>query len=387
LALGVVFALAFASPVPVRAQTYSVLYNFETLNGSASTSTLLMDRAGRLYGTLDSDTGSVFQVRRAGSGWVLDRLRGFGLGRGQDPVDFGGLTTDPDGSLYGTTVGNAGLGTVFKLSPPPTACTTALCSWDLTVLYEFAAQVGLYAESNVVFDAAGNLYGTAKEGGANGGGSVYELSPSDGGWTATAIYSFDYSAFPSAGVVMDGSGNLYGVAPFGRNGNLGLVYRLTPSGSGWTEHDLYQFAAGGADGLYPTGGLIFDAAGNLYGSTMNGGTEGGGTLFELSPSNGGWTLTTLCNFAGNGGPVSPLTMDAIGNLYGTTEFDGNGLGSVFKATRSGGKWTCNDLYDFELGTGGNTPIAGVTLDASGNLYGTTSEGGTNNDGVVWKITP
>lgn len=139
------------------------------------------------------------------------------------------------------------------------------------------------------------------------------------------------------------------------------------------------------------GGLIFDSAGNLYGSTSYGGSGGGGTIFELSPSSGGWALSTLCSF-GNGppgsfGPQSALTLDAAGNLYGTTYGNGSFFdGMAFKATRSGSNWTCTDLFDFN-GDFGLFPIGGVTVDANGNLYGTASETESHDSGVVWEITP
>jgi uncharacterized repeat protein (TIGR03803 family) len=140
---------------------------------------------------------------------------------------------------------------------------------------------------------------------------------------------------------------------------------------------------GGSDG-----GLIRDSSGNLYGTTLSGGTNGGGTVYELSPSNGGWTFTTLYNLSGNAGSYAVLTMDAAGDLYGTTTGDGiYGHGNVFKLTPSNGDWTYTSLHDFTGGSDGGTPFGQVTLDASGNLYGTASVGGANDAGVVWEITP
>ena len=302
-------------------------------------------------------------------------------------MNYGGLTIGPDGNLYGTTQ-EGGLmdcysdtcGLVFRLQPPASACTSALCLWSVTVLHQFSnSPDGAFPESNVIFDASGNLYGTTPN------GSAYELTPSSGGWNETVI---PYDGSASAGFVMDRAGNLYGVGIPGSQGHGG-VFELTPSPSGWTETVLYSFTDG-SDGTNPVGGLILDSAGNLYGSTTHGGTGGGGTIFELSPSGSDWTLHTLCSFVGNPqnfGPQSPLTMDAAGNLYGTTMSDGHGVGTVFKATNSGGSWSCTDLYSWELGPNGGYPIGGVTLDANGNLFGTTSEGGTHGRGVIWEITP
>jgi uncharacterized repeat protein (TIGR03803 family) len=140
---------------------------------------------------------------------------------------------------------------------------------------------------------------------------------------------------------------------------------------------------GGSDG-----GLMRDSAGNLYGTTLTGGDNGGGTVYELSPSNGGWTFTTLYNFSGNGGSFAVLIMDAAGNLYGTTIGDGAyGQGNVFKLTPSNGSWIYTSLHDFTGGSDGSQPYGQVTLDANGNLYGTASIGGPDNKGVVWEITP
>jgi len=139
-------------------------------------------------------------------------------------------------------------------------------------------------------------------------------------------------------------------------------------------------------------GLIFDQAGNLYGSASSGGSGNGGTVFELMPSNGNWNFNLLYSLSGSGGsrngPLRSLTMDAAGNLYGTTYSDGAyGAGSVFKLKPSNGAWTYTDLYDFTGGDDGANPYGGVTLDANGNLYGTTAFGGASDAGVVWEITP
>jgi uncharacterized repeat protein (TIGR03803 family) len=384
--------------IAAQAQTYTVLHYFNGSDGSYPTSTLIFDRAGNLYGTTASGgeqgNGVVFQLKRTPSGdWIYTPIHKFNLNDGSVPLDYGGLTLAPDGTIYGTTnYGgmegcdiNGYCGTVFRLQPPPTACTTALCSWLLTTIYEFNPQSGThYPDGSLIFDAAGNLYGTAGIRYGTYNSDVYELTPAGGNWIQNS-YSLDAGTY--AGLIFDNAGNLYGV---GSAGLFGVVFKLTPSGSGWTKTILYNFTNQN-DGAYPFGGLIFDSAGNLYGSTSYGGSAGGGTIFELSPYGGGWNLTTLCSF-GNGqngyyGPQSALTMDAAGNLYGTTYGDGVFFdGMVFKATRSGNSWTCSDLFDFQSGLG-LFPIGGVAVDASGNLYGTASQSGVGNNGVLWEITP
>lgn len=259
---------------------------------------------------------------------------------------------------------------------------------------------------NVVFDQAGNLYGTTTSGGVQNCefgspcGVVYELTPSNGGWTESGLYSFQGGSdgdTPEAGVIFDQAGNLYDTTAYGGlacpGNGCGTVFRLAPSGPDWTEKVLYTFRDGG-DGANPEGGLIFDQSGNLYGTAANGGASDGGTVFELTPSSGNWTLALLYSLVGigNPGPFGNLTMDAAGNLYGTTAGDGAyGYGSVFKLTPSNGGWTYTSLHDFCSSgipcSDGAYPYGNVILDENGNLFGTASCSGPQGYGVVFEITP
>jgi hypothetical protein len=173
----------------------------------------------------------------------------------------------------------------------------------------------------------------------------------------------------------------------GANGN-GVVYMLSPAGSGWTQTVLYTFQ-GQSDGQNPVGGVVLDGKGNLFGGTFLGGVNGGGTVYELSPvRGGGYSLTTLYSFSTYYGPYSKLTLDASGNIYGTANGAGaHGLGSVFKLTFSNGMWTFSDLHDFAGGTDGASPYGSVAVDPHGNLFGTAAVGGSSNQGVVFEITP
>jgi uncharacterized repeat protein (TIGR03803 family) len=394
--------------VTAQAQTFTVLHTFSGgEDGANPLAGLTIDRAGNLYGTASLGGvgyGNVFKLAHQGSGWVLNPLYQFlGLPDGFFPearVVFG-----PDGTLYGTTFygGIAGsgclqggavqCGTVFHLRPAPTACTTALCSWTETQLHEFNNYPSLFWPNfgDLIFDQAGNLYGAAFSGGHAAGG-VFQLTPSNGGWTETDIYDFPArggGAQPAGGVIEDSVGNLYGTTsgePAG--GNYGSVYELTPSGSGWTVSTLYTFQ-NGSDGGAPRADLIMDSAGNLYGTTSVGGPGVGGTVWDLSPSGSGWNFSVIYSFPGSTfGPFSPVLMDAEGNLYGTTLAGGAyQQGSVFKLTHSNSSWTYTSLHDFTGDSDGRSPYGHLIFDASGNLYGTAGWGGSSGNGVVWEITP
>jgi uncharacterized repeat protein (TIGR03803 family) len=413
--MGVVFALTVVVTQAAQAQTFSVIHDFTYAQGGNSYGRLIMDRAGNLYGTASGDGslgyGMVFKMAHARSGWVLAPLYSFqGGGDGAYPV--GSLTFGPDGSLYGTTSqgggsycsGYHGCGTVFKLSPPPTACKTALCPWVETVLYSFTGgSDGSFPTGAVIFDPSGNIYGTAYYGGQSRQGCdegrcgvVFKLTPSGSGWTETAIHSFSGApdgANPSRELIFDGADNLYGTTYYGGYdaglcpSGCGTVFQLTPSGAGWTENILYNFT-GQNDGADPFCGLIFDRSGNLYGSTLfSQNFNDAGAVFALTPSNGTWTFTLL-HTLDTLGPQDTLAMDAAGNLYGAAtgrrEYT---PGLVFKLTASNGAWIYNTLHNFTFGSDGGNPFGSVVLDAAGDLYGTTWNGGAYGQGVVWEITP
>ena len=282
---------------------------------------------------------------------------------------------------------------------------------------------GIGPVSALIFDNAGNLYGTTQYGGTGictfntttpGCGTVFELSPKQGGgWVETILHNFvddgvDGTA-PQAGLILDAAGNLYGITTYGGSGNsfscaynpgCGTVFELSPvAGGGWTEKILHNFTQDGVDGIIPETSLIFDAAGNLYGVTDDGGANFYyGTVFELSPHAGGeWTETILHSFNNNGADgyyPQGVILDASGNLYGTTYNGGaNTEGTVFELTpAAGGGWTETILNSFgKTGFDGYNPYAGLIFDAAGNLYGTTNYGGggrTNSGGgTIFKLTP
>jgi uncharacterized repeat protein (TIGR03803 family) len=279
----------------------------------------------------------------------------------------------------------------------------AICGWASEAsLFQFTGTNGSGPQTGLIFDAAGSLYGTTFGGGPFGGGIVFKLAPMSGGHRKESIlYSFkggSDGALPSSDLVMDNSGNLYGVTYQGGgstncNGGCGTVFKLSPTSSGaWKESILHRFSSKG-DGAYPVGSVIFDAQGNLYGTTQYGGPSSRGTAFQLTPtSTVPWKETILHSFTGVNGdgffPLGGLVIDAAGNLYGTTSqglFTG---GIVFELTPgSNGLWTESILHTFIASGDGSFPVGGLTLDSSGNLYGTTSSGGSVAQGTVFEMTP
>ena len=401
-ALACVFVLTLISTQPAQAQTYTVLHSFSGGgDGSFPSAGLTIDAAGNLYGTAyfgGNGNGTVFELVHRNSRWMFATLYIFQGGH-DGALPGGRVIFGPDGSLYGNTVNGGGntFGTVFNLKPPVRTCLQVFCPWMINIIHTFTdigPTTGFAPMGDVVFDPAGNLYGTTSQGG-NGNGMAYKLTPSNGSWTGTVLSFLPGAGVPFAGLTLDQAGNLYGA---GYIPNSGTVYELTTPN--WNLDLLHVFSFN-VDGSDPFGGLIFDQSGNLYGGTLCGGANGEGTIYELSPSHGSWTRTTLYSFTTGdqnycGGPYATLVMDSAGNLYGTTHSGGAyKFGSVFKLTHANGAWTYTSLHDFCAGgipcTDGAYPFSNVIFDRQGNLYGTASYGGANSgefsSGVVWKITP
>jgi len=336
-------------------------------------------------------------VAWCGSYRILHEFQGFS----QDPSS--GLVADAAGNLYGTTGaggGHGNSGTVYQLSP-----TTGY-----HVIYSFSGPDGKGPGGNLLIDSAGNLYGVTGRGGSSpactdseGCGAIYRLSPpkNGGSWTEKTLYSFtggDDGYLPSAGLTFDSLGNLYGTTSEGGELACGVVFSLIASENDqWTENVLYTFTG---DGCGPEGGLTFDSAGNLYGTTPQTGIWGGGTVYELSPSQGGsWTYAVIHAFNPNVKdgvfPTASLVIDASGNLYGTTEGGGAfGAGTAFELTPNSGAWTETIIHHFGKDNDGSEPYSNLVFDTSGNLYGTTVHGGgTNNTcgtsgcGTLFKLAP
>jgi uncharacterized repeat protein (TIGR03803 family) len=275
-------------------------------------------------------------------------------------------------------------------------------AWATTtpkVIYSFGGGVdGEYTDTELVVDNAGNLYGTSVQGGTFGGGTVFELTPSGGGWTHTVLYNFTGGADggePYKGVTLDAQGNLYGTAVTGGGGSCeggcGVVYKLANTGGVWRQSVIHSFT-GGSDGSGPGAPLVLDKHGNLYGTTPTGGADGAGVVYEINRgSNGKWMLRVIHTFTGGvdglGGSASRMLLDAEGNLYGVNTVGGaNGFGNVFELTPNGTAWHLTTLYSFKDAPDGASPYGGVIFGKDGSLYGTTYYAGANDLGTVYKLT-
>jgi uncharacterized repeat protein (TIGR03803 family) len=350
-----------------------------------------------------SDAGTVFKLTPQSDGrWSETLLYSFcfaaNCSDGRNPAS--GMIFDDAGNLYGVAFygGANDAGAVFRLSPNSDG------SWSERVLHSFNGADGAFPSGGLVFDQTGNLYGVTNSGGMYRGGVVFFLTPNpDETWTEKLLYSFCAAQkcrdgqFPAGSLIFDQAGNLYGVTSSGGIYRDGVVFSLTPNSDGaWTQKVVHQFGHLSQDGGTPYAGLVVDAAGNLFGTTYSGGAHSRGTVFELRPTQQGlWKNKILHSFTGADGswPESRVIFDAKGNLYGTTTSGGDlndcaadgGCGVVFKLTqRADGEWLGTVLHRFHDRPGAE-PIAGVVLDAVGNLYGTTQGNGLSSEGSVYQI--
>jgi uncharacterized repeat protein (TIGR03803 family) len=449
--IALLIATALLASVSASAQelTFHALHDFVGSDGAFPFGNLISDSAGNIYGVAGGGgiqnsagcsgyqyiqtayCGAVFELGKTASGYTFHILHQF-TGGSDGGTPFAGLTLDAAGNLYGTAafggscVYAPGCGVVYELSP------TTSGPWTETVLYSFQdGNDGGVPESQLVFDAAGNLYGTT-EGGGSGScglgapcGVVFELSPTvSGPWTETVIYSFSSESDgmePQGPLVRDGHGNLFGTTPIGGSvGNncgypyygCGTVFEISPSTSGWIKTTLYTFL-GAADGAIPRGGVVLDSSGNLYGTAEQAGNANGcvynsnpgcGVVFTLRRgSSGEWTEQVIAAFEPNaesnpgrtgGVPAGSLVFDSAGNLYGTASQGGTGgSGVVFKLAKGSAKWTETELFTFNGRSYGGVPVSNVLI-SPGGLLGTTLAGGKLSDkycsgtcGLVFELKP
>ncbi|MFY9645383.1 MAG: choice-of-anchor tandem repeat GloVer-containing protein [Terriglobales bacterium] len=397
LTLSVLFTLLLTTSQPAQAQTETVLYNFSGGSGGADPGVgLTSDGAGNFYGSTNAGGlgyGTVFELSPNGSGgWNETVLYSFT--GGSDGASPGYVITDRLGNLYGTTElggayeGSNGFGVVFELS-------FVEGEWTETVLHTFAGGTdGQYPSNALAIDPAGNLYGTTYYGGSGGGygnGTVFEVSPSGDGWTEQVIYN--KATLDGYGwLTMDAAGKIFVVGD-------AVAFELTPNGDGgWTQSVIHTFTGAPKDGSAANGIPVLDNAGNLYGTTQEGGAKNLGTVYELRPGKKGkWTQKILYSFKGGkkdgSGPWAGPVLDAFGNIYGTTLAGGlngpPGDGTVFELVAPLGKGSYKErvLSDFNV-QDGYLPYGSLTLDSAGNLYGTTYYGGhCCYSGVVFEVTP
>lgn len=375
-------------PVSVAAQTFTTLYQFQFgPDGATPYSGLIRDAQGNLYGTTTAGgsskscldgCGTVFKLDTAGKETVLHGFKGTD---GANP--YAGVIRDSKGNLYGTTLhgGSHGAGTVFRLGS----------NGKIAILHSFTAGAdGGFPYAGLVRDRSGNLYGTTYLGGKcaayYGCGTVFQL---DSAGQETVLYSFqggdNDGAFPYAGLVRDSKGNLYGTTLGGGDyhcepNGCGTVFEVHPN---HTEAVLWSFSV--TDAFVPYAGLARDAAGNLYGATAGGGPTYGGTLFKLDPNGQKTTLYAFTQESDGGFPEGTPVRDKAGNLYGTTlQLGADYVGTAFRLDPAG---NFSVLHAFTGEQDGAMPVAGLILDSTGKLYGTTSAGGNDLNGTVFEITP
>lgn len=372
-----------------------ILHIFRGTVGANPSSNLVFDSQGNLYGATAASgsepckCGTVYRLSSE-SGKVIYRVIYQFKGGADGGYPIGNLVFDATGNLYGVAGYNY-YGQIFELSPQPDG------RWVENTVYTFSGADGTEPYSGLTIDKAGNLYGTTRLGGANGMGVVYQLTPAKGGgWAETVLHSFSGKdgEYPWADVTLDQQGNVYGTTIWGGSYGHGTVFELSLSAGSWTETVLYSFQGLSQHGE-PAAGVYVASTGNIYGTTSDNGEGYPGCVFSLAPSsNGGWTETVLHTFGGSGDgefPWSDLVPDAAGSLYGTTFVGGKeDYGTIYKMTASAqGDWTESVFHSFTFADGAAPSGNPVTFDLSGNLYVATYYGGLNvgydGDGVAIAI--
>ncbi len=392
LTLALLSATLLMAARPAHAQTEEVLYGFKGVpDGSRPESSLTADKNGNLYGTTYSGGlgfGTVFELSPTAGGWTQTTLYSFcpvaGCVDGQNP-SFAYLWLDGDGNLYGTASGGGtnGYGVVFELS-------NSGGTWTESILHNFAnAPDGANPGNGLIMDAAGNLYGMTFAGGTgNGHGCIFELSPSGSTWTEKVIYDINST---HSGLTLDPTGKIiYGTT-------YTTVFELKQNVSGvWVPTVLFTFnpANAATQGSNPVGTPVLDSAGNIYGTTLTGGANNAGVVFKLSPAQTGpWVETVLFSFGGNAQygpngatPFAGVVLDSSGNIYGTTQAGGlKGAGTVYELvapTNGKGAYKEHVIFNFN-GTNGAAPKSSLTI-IGGYIYGTTYGGGANAQGTVFE---
>jgi uncharacterized repeat protein (TIGR03803 family) len=408
----------FAFAGLASAQTENTLFDFTETDTFWPQGGLVQDARGNLYGAARGGgtygVGTIFELSppgQAGGAWTKTPIYNFLSWGTTGNIPSSGLTMDSSGALYGTTyVGGdsrCACGVLYKLVPP----TQQDGAWTQQVLHAFtsAGTDGRLPNASIVINSHGTIYGVTQQGGAWNSGVLYQVKPGTGGtFSETVLYSFGSNqdaSTPNGPLVLDSTGNLYGVTSLGGVFNQGAVYKFIPptkAGQKGTESILFSFGGGSlSSGITPVGDIVFDTAGNLYGVTNAGGNGvSDGVVYQLQPATGAWIENVLFDFNGTTGrnPAAGLTFNsANGSLYGTTSAGNSmkaGSGIVFQLTPpavKGGAWTETTLYDFTFFVNGALPAGRILIDSSGNLDGTTLNGGLYGCdgycGVVYQVVP
>ncbi|MFZ0311862.1 MAG: choice-of-anchor tandem repeat GloVer-containing protein [Candidatus Korobacteraceae bacterium] len=377
-------ASSFVLVQSTQAQSFNVIHNFTGgTDGGNPLNGLVLGAGGYMYGTTSAggayNNGTVFRLAPTG---ILTTIYAFkGGADGSTPQSF--LIQDSQGLLYGTTSagGAYGGGTVFRIA-----------NNSKSILHSFGSgSDGSVPLGGLVLDHAGNLYGTTSAGGVNGNGAVFMLSLSGILWRESVLYSFGTGtdgAVPYAGVTLDSSGDVLGTTSAGGTGGYGTIFELNKQHS-WAESVVYNFQNQN-DGGVPYAGLIADGLGNFYGAATEGGSQGGGSIFELTPAGSGWNFTAIQSLAGWGisGTFRNLLLSSSGTLYATTHCDGEyDAGTVYELVPGvGGTWTYTQLYTFTGGTDGLYSFSNLVTFGN-RFYGTTNQGGAYGYGDVFAVFP
>jgi uncharacterized repeat protein (TIGR03803 family) len=381
--LVVILACSVILVQSARAQSFNVIHNFTGgTDGANPLNGLMMGAAGYMYGTTSAggayNNGTVFRIGPTGS---LQTIYAFeGGADGSSPQSF--LIEDSQGRLYGTTSagGTFGGGTVFRIA-----------NNVKTILHSFGSgSDGSTPLGGLIFDRSGNLYGTTSAGGAYGNGAVFLLSPRGIVWGETVLYSFGTGTdgtVPYAAVALDSAGDVLGTTSAGGSGGYGIIFELSKANN-WAETIVYNFQNEN-DGGVPYAGLIADGLGNFYGAATEGGSQGGGSIFELTPAGSGWNFAPIQSLPGSGisGTFRNLMLSSSGTIYATTHCDGEyDAGTVYELVPGGGSWNYTLLYTFTGGTDGLYSYSNLVMFAN-RLYGTTNQGGVYGKGVVFAVLP
>ena len=384
--------------------TLKTLIRFNYQDGVDPQGGLIPDATGNLFGTTVKGGkygyGTVFEIPYTGGNYASTPTILFSFNYKNGAYSHAGLIADAAGNLFGTTAGGAlYYGTVFEV-----AKTAGGYASTPTTLVSFNDTNGSYPYAALIADAAGNLFGTTYQGGTYGDGTVFEVAKTAGGYasTPTTLISFDgkAGAQPNGSLIFDAAGNLFGTAVSGGETGDGTVFEIAKTGGGHAKEPILLVSFNGTNGRDPTGSLIADAVGNLFGTTALGGANGYGTVFEITKTAGHYasTPTTLVSFNGTNGqsPTGSLIADGAGNLFGMTYAGGaygygpygNGYGTVFEIAKTAGGYasTPTTVLNFTDSPDGANPLGGLIADTAGNLFGTTTLGGANGGGTVFELS-